>query len=124
MSQLLEYCQPIPRARERSLGIAWWAVVSRFLVHGLVVSTWVSRIPAVKTSLGLSDAALGLALLGIAVGSLAGIPFSGWLVARTFAGRLAERVGILAAGSRQIASGNLEARIEEDSSDEHRGIDP
>ena len=62
--------------------LTWLAVVSRFLVHGLVVSTWVSRIPAVKDSLGLSDGALGLALLGIAVGSLAGIPFSGWLVGR------------------------------------------
>ena len=56
------------------------AVVSRFLVHGLVVSTWVSRIPAIKGAIGLSDGALGLSLLGSAVGSLAGIPLSGWMV--------------------------------------------
>jgi signal transduction histidine kinase len=42
----------------------------------------------------------------------------GWMVARAFARRLAERVELLAAGSRQISSGNLEARIEEDSVDE------
>ncbi|HET6150451.1 MAG TPA: ATP-binding protein [Polyangia bacterium] len=42
----------------------------------------------------------------------------GSLVARAFAHRLSERVELLAAGSRQIASGNLEARIPEDSSDE------
>jgi signal transduction histidine kinase len=42
----------------------------------------------------------------------------GSLVARAFARRLSERVDLLAAGSRQIASGNLEARIAEDSSDE------
>jgi MFS family permease len=53
-----------------------------FLVHGLVVSTWVSRIAAVKTSLGLSDGALGLALLGAAIGSIAAIPASGWAVGR------------------------------------------
>ena len=42
----------------------------------------------------------------------------GSLVARAFARRLSERVEVLAAGSRQIASGNLESRIEEDSTDE------
>jgi len=64
------------------LTVRWWAVVSRFLVHGLIVSTWVSRIPAVKAATGLSDGALGLALLGSAVGSLGGIPLSGWAVGR------------------------------------------
>ena len=37
-----------------------------FLVHGLVVSTWVSRIASVKAALHLGDGALGLALLGTA----------------------------------------------------------
>jgi MFS family permease len=61
----------------------WWAVVARFLIHGLVVSTWVSRIPAVKNSLHLSDGALGLSLLGTAIGSLIAVPACGWLVDRT-----------------------------------------
>ena len=39
-------------------------------------------------------------------------------MARTFARRLSDRVELLAAGSRQIASGNLETRIEKDSNDE------
>lgn len=67
---------------EHCRSAVWWAVVARFLIHGLVVSTWVSRIPAVKASLRLSDGALGLALLGTAVGSLIGIPACGWLVGR------------------------------------------
>lgn len=75
MSHTLEYPAAVRPAASAG-------VVSRFLVHGLLVSTWVSRIPAVKESLGLSDGALGLVLLGIAVGSLAGIPASGWLVGR------------------------------------------
>jgi MFS family permease len=53
-----------------------------FLVHGLVVATWVSRIPAVQASLRLSNGTLGLALLGTAVGSILAIPLCGWLVTR------------------------------------------
>jgi MFS family permease len=61
---------------------AWWAVVSRFLLHGLIVSAWVSRIPAIQTTLGLSNASLGFCLLGTAVGSVIAVPATGWLVAR------------------------------------------
>jgi MFS family permease len=74
--------ESVPSIGDRSRTAIWWAVVARFLIHGLVVSTWVSRIPAVKASLGLSDGALGLALLGTAIGSLAAIPACGWLVGR------------------------------------------
>ena len=65
-----------PRAR------AAVGVMLGFLVHGLVVSTWVSRLPSVKAQLGLSDGALGLALLGAAIGSIAGIAAAGVLVTR------------------------------------------
>jgi MFS family permease len=61
---------------------AWWAVVARFLIHGLVASAWISRIPAVQSQLGLNNAALGLSLLGTAVGSVASIPLTGWFVTR------------------------------------------
>ncbi|HEY3936937.1 MAG TPA: MFS transporter [Bryobacteraceae bacterium] len=61
---------------------AWWAVMARFLIHGLVISTWVSRIPFVKGTLHLSDGAFGFTLLGMAVGSVIGIPVCGWLVTR------------------------------------------
>jgi MFS family permease len=68
---------------------AFWGVMACFLVHGLVVSTWVSRIASVKSALHLGDGALGLALLGTAIGSVTAIPLSGALVVRR--------------GSRQIA---------------------
>jgi predicted MFS family arabinose efflux permease len=61
---------------------AWWAVVVRFLIHGLVASAWISRIPTIQTSLNLNNAALGLCLLGTAVGSVMAIPVAGWLVTR------------------------------------------
>ena len=63
------------------LETAWWGVAAVFLVHGLVVSTWVSRIASIKGSHRMGDAALGLALLGAAIGSLIAIPLCGWAVA-------------------------------------------
>ena len=59
-----------------------WGVMLCFLVHGLIVSSWVSRIAAIKSTLRLSDGALGLTLLGTAIGSIAAIPVSGALVDR------------------------------------------
>jgi MFS family permease len=61
---------------------AFWGVMACFLVHGLVVATWVSRIASVKSALHLGDGALGLALLGTAIGSVTAIPVSGALVVR------------------------------------------
>ena len=61
---------------------AWWAVIARFLIHGLAVSTWVSRIPSVKAALHLGDGIFGISLFGSAVGSVIGIPVCGWFVTR------------------------------------------
>jgi MFS family permease len=73
----------IQDAPEKSeLSSAWWAVVARFLLHGLIVSTWVSRIPSIQSTLGLTNALLGLCLLGTAIGSLIAVPVTGWLVTR------------------------------------------
>jgi MFS family permease len=69
-------------ATRETLHRAWWAVVARFLIHGLAISTWVSRIPYIKTSLHLGDGVFGITLLGSAVGSIIGIPVCGWFVAR------------------------------------------
>ena len=53
-----------------------------FFVQGIVFASWASRIPDIKTSLGLSDAALGGLLLARPAGQLAGMGLSGYLVAR------------------------------------------
>jgi MFS family permease len=53
-----------------------------FLVHGLIVATWVSRIPAVQSSLGLSKSVLGSVLLAVAAGSMISMPITGWLAGR------------------------------------------
>jgi MFS family permease len=59
------------------------------LVHGLVVSTWLSRIPAIQSILQLKNGILGLCLLGSAVGSLVSIPLCGRMVNRYGSSRVA-----------------------------------
>ena len=65
-----------------AVGLAWWGTVALFLAHGLIVSTWVSRIPAVQSVLHLSNGVLGLTLLSSALGAVSTIPVTGWLVSR------------------------------------------
>jgi MFS family permease len=48
-----------------------------FAVNGLLLATWVARIPATRDRLGASAAELGLVLLAPGIGSLLSMPFSG-----------------------------------------------
>ncbi|MFL6240887.1 MAG: MFS transporter [Actinomycetes bacterium] len=47
------------------------ALAATFALFGFLVGTWISRIPAVKDNLALSNRTLGLALLGWPLGSVA-----------------------------------------------------
>lgn len=58
------------------------AVATMFFVNGAVLANWVPRIPTVQQKLGLSAGALGVALLGMAMGAVVAMPAAGWLVAR------------------------------------------
>lgn len=51
-------------------------------MHGLIVSSWVSRIPAIQSSQALSPGRLGSLLLVIAFGSLVSMPLTGGLIHR------------------------------------------
>lgn len=53
-----------------------------FSVHGFIFSSWASRIPQVKDKFSLNEAELGAVLFMLPLGSLAALPFSGWLVHR------------------------------------------
>lgn len=77
-------------------GVARHARVADGLVFGIlgaVFATWAVRIPAIRTSLGLSSGEIGLALLGLACGSIAGLTSSGALVSR-YGGQRVIRVGL------------------------------
>ena len=53
------------------------AVGLAFFLNGLVFSSWVSRIPEVRSSFGLTNGQLGLVLLAIALGSVLALPTTG-----------------------------------------------
>jgi MFS family permease len=46
------------------------ATFATFISHGLLFASWAAHIPHIKAHLGLTDAALGLALLGAPLGSV------------------------------------------------------
>src|SRR6266498_3103967 len=58
------------------------AVSLAFLANGLGFANWAARIPAVKDDVGLSTGALGVALLGIALGAVVAMPLAGALLVR------------------------------------------
>ena len=62
------------------------AVAAAFALNGFCFATLVSRVPDLRESLGLSNGELGLLLLSVAVGSMAGMPASGFLIERWGAG--------------------------------------
>ena len=57
-----------------------------FLIHGLVVATWVSRIAEVQKSLALAPGMFGTILLAAAAGSLFSLPLTGRLIDRRGSG--------------------------------------
>ncbi len=59
-----------------------WAISLFFALDGFVFSGWVVRIPAVKEQVGASAGSLGLALLGVSVGSVATMLLAGRLCRR------------------------------------------
>lgn len=58
------------------------AVSLFFFIQGLIFATWANRIPDIKETLGLTDAALGTVLFAIPVGQVTAMVLSGWLVNR------------------------------------------
>lgn len=58
------------------------AVLGVFFLNGVALASWVVRIPAVQQKLSLGEGALGLALLGMAVGALVSMPLTGALISR------------------------------------------
>lgn len=63
------------------------AVAVAFAVNGLGLSSWLSRVPAVRDELGLSTAEVGLLLLCLSAGAVSALVFSGPLVTRLGPGR-------------------------------------
>lgn len=58
------------------------AVGSFFFIQGLVFASWASRIPDIKNTLHMNDAALGGVLLAIPMGQLSAMALSAFLVSK------------------------------------------
>lgn len=67
---------------------AKFGVTATFIAHAVVFSSWAAHIPRVKAELGLSDAALGTALFGAPLGSIAATILSHWALPRWGSHRL------------------------------------
>src|ERR1700729_2458490 len=66
--------------QQRSLQQVRVSVSLVFLIHGLIIATWASRIPAFQAHLHLSPAVLGRSLMMAAIGSVLAMPAAGWLI--------------------------------------------
>lgn len=80
------------------------AVFTAFAINGAAFAAFASRVPDIKHELGLSAGELGLTLLAASLGSVVGLPLSGWIVhhlgaARTLLGAAAVQcVGLVGVG--------------------------
>ena len=53
-----------------------------FIANGLAFASWAPIIPFAKANTGVDEAALGLLLLCLGIGSVISMPITGWLCAR------------------------------------------
>ena len=84
-----------PGVSEGGVGRARLAVSLIFLIHGILVSSWLARIPAVRQNLELAVGVLGTVLLATAAGALIGMPLTSKLVGRFGSARIT-RIATLA----------------------------
>jgi fucose permease len=62
------------------------AVAAYFFVNGGLFATWAARIPGIREGLSLSEARLGVALLGLGLGTFLAWPVTSLLIARLGSG--------------------------------------
>ena len=69
-------------ATDGSLRSAANATRIAFIANGLAFASWAPIIPFAKANTGVDEAALGLLLLCLGIGSVVSMPITGWLCAR------------------------------------------
>lgn len=88
-----------------SLGRRSTAAYVLFFLNGALFATWASRLPDIRSTLGLSLAQLGILLLTISVASVGTLPLSGSVISR-LGPRRTVRIGIAAASAGLAAAGS------------------
>jgi len=91
MEALLEEVEASPvQTLEERPSAARRAVTALFFVNGMLLATWVSRIPAIEGLRGFNHAMFGLALLVVAAGAIVSMPIAGALSASIGTGRICQ----------------------------------
>jgi len=72
-----DHAAPSASLSPATLARARWGVGLVFFVNGAAFASWVSRIPALRAGLALSDGALGSVLLAMSCGVLLSFPLAG-----------------------------------------------
>lgn len=67
---------------EQTVARARWALLGLFALLGILMSSWLSRLPSIRDALGLNEAEIGFVLLVGAVGSLLTVAAAGPLVTK------------------------------------------
>jgi MFS family permease len=80
------------------------AVVTVFLLNGLLYGSWAARIPAVRDRVHLTDGEQGLALAFIAIGAVLAMPVAGTFAARVGSRRATRLSLALAAGATGVVA--------------------
>lgn len=73
---------------------ARWALGATFLLHGILIGSWVPHIPLAKERLDVGPGIFGLALLAIAGGAVCAMPVAGMLINRYGSARLTLITGL------------------------------
>ncbi|MFC6715169.1 MFS transporter [Branchiibius cervicis] len=81
-----------------------FAVYALFLLNGAAFASWASRLPDIRSALGLSLAHLGLLLLVASLASVCTLPLSGAVI-RRLGPRRTERIGLVLACVGLIGAG-------------------
>lgn len=74
---------------------ASWATFTLFLLHGMMVGSWVPHIPLAKERLDVGPGVFGLALLAIAAGAVTAMPLTGAMINRYGSSRVSLVTGAL-----------------------------
>lgn len=109
MSQPVNNTDSVPTVKgDRRQLIAWRnAVFAIFFISGLSFAAWVARVPAVRDSLTLSTAEVGILIFGLSAGSVLGLMVAAWLL-QTLGARRAMTLSftIAAAGLAVVGTGS------------------
>jgi fucose permease len=82
-----------------------------FFACGIALASWISRIPGARDSLGLGPAELGLLLLCLSAGSVAGLPSSGPVVQRLGPAAAVRTGGVLVGLGMLTVAGGVSADL-------------